>query len=170
VSGLVGMYAHGNEPSHHIAYLYDYAGAPWKTQERVRDLLEHQYGNTPENGVAGNEDCGQMSAWYIISALGFYAVDPVSGNYVFGTPLVDHAVVELGQGKQLVIDVHRHSPDEFFIESVTFNGKPWDKIWFRHADLKQGATLVFQMGSQPNRQFGATPEAAPPSMSSGRGR
>ena len=99
MTGLVGMYAHGNEPSHHVAYLYDYAGAPWKTQERVRDLLDHQYDNQPD-GLSGNEDCGQMSAWYVISALGFYAVNPASGNYVFGSPIFDKATVRCGTGSQ----------------------------------------------------------------------
>ena len=97
MTGLVGMYAHGNEPSHHIAYLYDYAGAPWKTQERVLSLLETQYSANPD-GLAGNEDCGQMSAWYVISALGFYAVDPASGNYVFGAPLFDSVSLDMGTG------------------------------------------------------------------------
>lgn len=109
MTGLVGMYAHGNEPSHHVAYLYDYAGAPYKTQDRVRDLLDHQYDNQPD-GLSGNEDCGQMSAWYVISALGFYAVNPASGNYVFGTPLFDKATIDLGQNRRLVVEAKRRSP------------------------------------------------------------
>ena len=163
IAGLVGMYAHGNEPSHHIAYLYCYAGAPWKTQERVRGLLDTMYRNQPD-GVAGNEDCGQISAWYCISALGFYAVDPVSGNYVFGTPLFDRAVVELGAGAKLTMEARRKSPDDRYIQSVTFNGKPYHKVWFRHADIARGGTFVFQMGSKPNLQFGAGEDAAPPSL------
>ena len=163
VAGLVGMYAHGNEPSHHIAYLYCYAGAPWKTQERVRSLLETMYHDDPD-GVAGNEDCGQISAWYIISALGFYAVDPVSGNYVFGTPLFNRAVVEMGPGSTLTVEAKRKSPEDCYIQSVTFNGKPYHKVWFRHADIARGGTFVFQMGPRPNRQFGADAAAAPPSL------
>ncbi|MGD0873068.1 MAG: GH92 family glycosyl hydrolase [Bryobacteraceae bacterium] len=163
VAGLVGMYAHGNEPSHHIAYLYCYAGAPWKTQERVRSLLETMYRDEPD-GVAGNEDCGQISAWYVISALGFYAVDPVSGNYVFGTPLFNRAVVEMGPGSTLTVEAKRQSPEDCYIQSVTFNGKPYHKVWFRHADIARGGTLVFQMGPRPNRQFGADDAAAPPSL------
>ena len=108
MTGLVGMYAHGNEPSHHIAYLYAYAGAPYKTQQRVRHLLDKLYDNQPD-GLAGNEDCGQMSAWYVISALGFYAVDPASGNYVFGTPLFDRAVIDMGGGHRLVVEAKRKS-------------------------------------------------------------
>lgn len=165
IAGLVGQYAHGNEPCHHIAYLYAYAGALYKTQERVRYLLEAMYDNQPD-GLAGNEDCGQMSAWYIISALGFYAVDPVSGNYVFGTPLFDRAVVELGNGKSLVVEANRQSPEDKYVQSIHFNGQPYAKAWFRHADVANGATIVFQMGNQPNRQFGAEENAAPPSLSS----
>jgi predicted alpha-1,2-mannosidase len=165
IAGLVGQYAHGNEPCHHIAYLYSYAGAPYKTQERVRYLLEAMYDNQPD-GLAGNEDCGQMSAWYIISALGFYPVDPVSGNYVFGTPLFDRAVVDLGDGKSLVLEAKRQSPEDKYVQSINFNGKPYEKAWFRHADVANGATIVFQMGNHPNKQFGADESSAPPSLSS----
>ncbi len=163
MTGLMGMYAHGNEPSHHIAYLYDYAGAPYKTQQRVRALLDEMYHAAPD-GLAGNEDCGQMSAWYAMSALGFYAVDPASGNYVFGTPLFDRVVIDMGNQHRLIVEARRASPGEQYIQSVTFNGKPYDKVWFRHADIAAGGSLVFQMGSQPNHQFGADPSAAPPSM------
>ncbi|MBT9333295.1 GH92 family glycosyl hydrolase [Paracidobacterium acidisoli] len=163
IAGLVGQYAHGNEPSHHIAYLYNYAGAPWKTQARVRSLLETMYRNDPD-GMAGNEDCGQMSAWYVISALGFYAVDPVSGNYVFGTPLFDHATIQLADDKKLVIEVKRESPEQQYIQSILFNGKNYEKTWFSHADIREGGTIVFTMGGQPNREFGVTESAAPPSL------
>ena len=165
IAGLVGQYAHGNEPSHHIAYLYCYAGAPYKTQARVRSLLETMYDNQPD-GLAGNEDCGQMSAWYVMSALGFYAVDPVSANYVFGAPLFDRVIVKLASGKELIVEAKRKSPDDLYIQSVTFNGKPYSKVWFKHADIANGGSFVFTMGGQPNREFGAREEAAPPSMSS----
>ena len=165
IAGLVGQYAHGNEPCHHIAYLYAYAGAPYKTQERVRYLLEAMYDNQPD-GLAGNEDCGQMSAWYIISALGFYPVDPVSGNYVFGAPLFDRAVVELGNGKNLVVETKRQSPKDKYVQSITFDGKAYSKAWFRHADVANGATIVFQLGNHPNKQFGAEESSAPSSLSS----
>jgi len=164
IAGLVGQYAHGNEPCHHIAYLYAYAGAPYKTQERVRQLLETMYDNQPD-GLAGNEDCGQMSAWYVISALGFYAVDPVSGNYVFGTPLFDRASVQLGNGKSLVLEAKRSSPNDKYIQSIEFNGKPYSRAWFRHADVANGANILFKMGSEPNMQFGSEESAAPPSLS-----
>ena len=122
IAGMVGQYAHGNEPSHHIAYLYVYAGQPWKTQSRVRSLMETMYSPTPE-GIAGNEDVGQMSAWFILSALGFYSVDAVSGNYILGSPLFDKATVDLGNGKQLQIDVQRSDPAHAYIESFSLNGK-----------------------------------------------
>ena len=144
MTGLVGMYAHGNEPSHHVAYLYNYAGAPAKTQERVRDLLDHQYDNQPD-GLSGNEDCGQMSAWYVISALGFYAVNPASGNYDFGTPLFDKATVDVGNGHKLVIEAKRTSPSQKLVQSITMNGKPYDKLTFPHSAVAQGATIVFKM-------------------------
>ncbi len=165
IAGQVGQYAHGNEPGHHIAYMYNYAGAPWKTQERVASLMDTMYDNQP-NGLAGNEDCGQMSAWYIISALGFYPVDPVSGNYVFGTPLFDRAAVHMGEGKELVVIARRKSVKDIYIQSVTLNGKPHPRIWFKHAEIANGGTFVFTMGSEPNKDFGASEQDAPPSMSS----
>jgi predicted alpha-1,2-mannosidase len=164
MTGLVGMYAHGNEPSHHIAYLYAYAGAPYKTAERVRDLLEHQYNNAPD-GLAGNEDCGQMSAWYVISALGFYAVDPVSGNYVFGSPLFNRAVIDMGGNRKLVVVAKNNSEKNKYVQSVTLNGKPLGKVWLPQSQIAQGGTLVFQMGAEPNRKWGVAESAAPPSMS-----
>ena len=164
IAGLVGQYAHGNEPSHHIAYLYSYVGAPYRTQERVRHLLDTMYDNQPD-GLAGNEDCGQMSAWYVVSALGFYSVDPVSGNYVFGTPLFDRARVRLASGKELVVETRRRSSDDTYIQSIMFNGKPYTKVWFNHSDISHGGHFLFTMSDHPNKEFGAGEEAAPPSMS-----
>ncbi len=164
IAGLVGQYAHGNEPCHHIAYLYAYAGAAYKTQGRVRQLLETMYDNQPD-GLEGNEDCGQMSAWYVISALGFYSVDPVSGNYVFGTPLFDRATIELENGKALVLETRRKTPEDKYIQSIAFNGNPYRKVWFRHADITNGATITFNLGSQPNQQLGSDEHAAPASLS-----
>jgi len=119
--------------------------------------------NSPD-GLAGNEDCGQMSAWYIMSALGFYAVDPVSGNYVFGSPLFDRATVQLGDGKQLTVETVGNGPDKPYIQSVTWNGRPSTKSWFRHADIVKGGTFVFQMSTEPNPQFGAAPDDRPSSF------
>lgn len=164
VAGLVGMYAHGNEPSHHIAYLYSYAGVPYKTQARIRDLLENMYHSDPD-GMAGNEDCGQMSAWYVISSLGFYPVDPVSGNYVFGTPLFDRVTVDMAPGQKFEIVAQRKSPGDRYIQAITLNGSPYSKTWFRHADIAAGGQIVFHMGPQPNKSFGSDPSDAPPSFS-----
>lgn len=163
IAGMIGQYAHGNEPSHHVAYLYAYTGSHWKTQSRVRMLLETMYPPAPD-GLAGNEDCGQMSAWYVLSALGLYAVDPVSTHYVFGSPLLDHAEVALGAGKKLVVEAHGNGPGKPYIQSVTWNGKPWTKSWISHAELATGGTLAFAMGATPNKQFGAAPADRPPSF------
>jgi predicted alpha-1,2-mannosidase len=167
IAGLIGQYAHGNEPSHHIAYLYVYAGQPWKTQERIRQILDTLYHNNPD-GLAGNEDCGQMSAWYVMSALGLYAVDPASGTYVLGTPLFERAKLNVG-GKTITIEARRTSPSQKYVQSVALNGKPLDRLWVHHAelvknDLAGGATLTFTMGDQPNQQLGVDQKVAPPSL------
>lgn len=161
ISGLVGQYAHGNEPNQHVAYLYAYAGAPWKTQAMVRRLCNEMYKADPD-GVIGNDDCGQTSAWFILSALGFYPVDPVSGVYVFGSPLFDRAEMQLGGGRTLRIRAVGNAPDRPYVQSVTWNGKPWTRNWIRHADLAKGGELVFTMGAAPSR-FGAAKADRPPS-------
>jgi predicted alpha-1,2-mannosidase len=163
IAGMVGQYAHGNEPGHHVAYLYAYAGVPYKTQVRVRMLLETMYHNDPD-GLAGNEDCGQMSAWYILSALGFYAVDPVSGNYVIGSPLFDRATIQLGNGRSLVIEAEGNAPNKPYVQSVTWNGQPHAKSWFSHAQIAEGGTFVIEMGEKPNKQFGTEMSDRPPSF------
>jgi predicted alpha-1,2-mannosidase len=148
VSGMVGQYAHGNEPSHHIAYMYNYAGAPHKTQARIRSLLETQYDNKPD-GMAGNEDCGQMSAWFVISSLGFYAVDPVSTKYDFGTPLFDRVEMTVGGGRKLVIEAKRESASAIYIQSVVLNGVTVKGLTVGHAELAKGGSLVFHLGDKP---------------------
>jgi predicted alpha-1,2-mannosidase len=163
IAGLVGQYAHGNEPSHHIAYLYVYAGVPHKTQARVRSLLETMYSPNPD-GMQGNEDVGQMSAWYVLSALGFYPVDPVSGIYIVGSPLFDHATVELGGGKKLEIEVRRKDPAHQYVQTFSLNGKLQQKTWFRHGDIAQGGKLVLEMGPEPNSTLGSDSTVAPPSL------
>ncbi|HEY4977700.1 MAG TPA: glycoside hydrolase family 92 protein, partial [Candidatus Acidoferrum sp.] len=163
IAGLVGQYAHGNEPCHHIAYLYTYAGAPYKTQERVRSLLETMYDNQPD-GLAGNEDCGQMSAWYVISSLGFYAVDPASGTYVLGSPFFDNVELNMGSGKTLRLVARRSSPDAKYVQSVTLNGQPHEKTWFSHADIANGGTFVFMLSDKPDFQYGASEKDAPLSL------
>jgi predicted alpha-1,2-mannosidase len=162
IAGMVGQYAHGNEPSHHIAYLYTYAGQPYKTQSRVQSLLETMYRDEPD-GLEGNEDCGQMSAWYVMSALGLYAVDPVSGNYVLTSPLFDRATLAVGGGT-LTIEARRSSPDAIYIQSVRVNGKEQDKLWVSHAEIAHGGSIVFTLGAEPNKQLGSAEQAAPPSL------
>ncbi|MGA3092374.1 MAG: GH92 family glycosyl hydrolase [Terriglobales bacterium] len=163
IAGMVGQYAHGNEPGHHVAYLYSYAGVPYRTQSRVRFLLETMHHNDPD-GLAGNEDCGQMSAWYILSALGFYAVDPVSGNYVFGSPLFDRATIDIGEGRRLIIETIGNGVDTPYVQSVTWNGKPYTKSWFSHTEIGKGGTFVLKMSEHPNEQFGVSSSDRPPSF------
>jgi predicted alpha-1,2-mannosidase len=164
IAGLVGQYAHGNEPSHHVAYMYVFAGAAHKTQARVRSLLDTMYPDDPD-GLQGNEDVGQMSAWYVLSSLGFYPVDAVSGNYILGSPLFDHAVVELGHGRTLEIEVLRADPKHPYIQSFTLNGKIQDRLWFHHSEIAAGGKLRVTMGPTPNLNLGRDPLTAPPSLS-----
>jgi predicted alpha-1,2-mannosidase len=161
IAGMVGQYAHGNEPSHHIAYLYVYAGAPQKTQPRVRSLMETMYAPTPD-GMQGNEDVGQMSAWFMLSALGFYSVDPVSGVYVIGSPLFDSAVVQMGGGRELRIEVVRPSPDDVYVHAISLNGASLDRLWFRHSEIVMGGRLTFRMGPLPSPTFGVGDGAVVP--------
>ncbi|RDS80034.1 GH92 family glycosyl hydrolase [Dyella psychrodurans] len=163
IAGMVGQYSHGNEPGHHMAYLYAYTGSHYKTQERVRMLTVTMYPPEPD-GLAGNEDCGQMSAWYIMSALGLYSVDPVSTNYVFGSPLLDKAEIDLAGGRKLEIRTINNGPNHPYIQSVTWNGQPWTKSWISHAELVAGGTLEFHMSETPNMQFGAALADRPPSF------
>jgi len=148
VTGMVGQYAHGNEPSHHIAYLYNYAGAPHKTQARVRSLLETMYDNKPD-GMAGNEDCGQMSAWFVISSLGLYAVDPVSAKYDFGTPLFDRVELTVAGNRKLTIEAKRDSAKSIYVQSVEWNGVPQKVMSVDHAQLVKGGHLVFNLSDAP---------------------
>lgn len=160
IAGMVGQYAHGNEPSHHIAYLYTYAGEPAKTQERIHSLCTTMYRNNPD-GMAGNEDCGQMSAWFILSSIGFYPVDPVSTHYVFGTPLFDRATLTLAGGKKLVIEARRATAASIYIRRAQLNGKPHARAWFSHQEIAGGGNFVFDLSPQPDPQFGKSLDARP---------
>jgi predicted alpha-1,2-mannosidase len=164
VSGLWGQYAHGNEPSHHIAYIYAYLQKQWKSAEKVREIMTRFYDNKPD-GLSGNEDCGQMSAWYVFSALGFYPVNPVSGEYVFGSPLVDQAVIVLPSGSTFQIKVLDNSKENVYIQSITLNGKPYSKSFISHHDILVGGILTIRMGARPNKLFGAQIADVPKSMS-----
>ncbi|MFO8174992.1 MAG: GH92 family glycosyl hydrolase [Longimicrobiales bacterium] len=163
ISGLMGQYAHGNEPSHHIAYLYNYAGRPWKTAERVREILATRYDDTPF-GLSGNEDCGQMTAWYVLSALGLYPVNPAEGAWIIGSPIFPEAVVELGGGRTLTIRAHGVSEESRYVQSVRLNGLPHERTFLRHADLASGGKLEMEMGPEPS-DWGTAPGSRPPSMS-----
>jgi predicted alpha-1,2-mannosidase len=163
IAGLVGQYAHGNEPDQHAPYLYAYVGAPWKTQAMVRRLCVEMYHNAPK-GIIGNDDCGQMSAWFVFSALGFYPVDPVEAVYVFGSPLFERATVKVGNGRTLVVEAPGNRIDTPYISAVEWNGQPWSKSWIAHKDLVQGGTLRFTMSKEPNPAFGAKIADRPPSF------
>jgi len=166
VTGMIGLYCQGNQPDQQAPYLYAYAGQPWKTQELVRRILKLMYGSD-KWGLAfpGMDDQGATASWYVLSALGFYTVDPSSPNYVLGSPLFDEAKVNLGNGKELIIQAKNNSEKNCYIQSATLNGKPWNKPWFSHGDIANGGKFVFQMGAKPNLNWGSAPDAAPPSMS-----
>jgi len=150
VSGLIGQYAHGNEPSHHVAYFFCFAGRPWKTQELVREMTDIMYKNYP-GGLCGNDDCGQMSAWYVFSALGFYPFNPCNDGYVLGAPQVPKVTLRLAKGKTFTVVANGLSPENKYVQRVTLNGKPVSGIKLTHAQIMSGGTLVFEMGPQPLR-------------------
>ncbi|MEO8795344.1 MAG: glycoside hydrolase domain-containing protein, partial [Daejeonella sp.] len=145
--GIIGNYVHGNEPAHHVAYLYNWTSKPWKTQERVRMIMEKQYHNGPD-GLGGNDDCGQMSAWYIFSALGFYPVAPGSDEYSVGSPMVEKADLQFENGNQLKIEVKNQSPKNVYIQKLLLNGQMVIDNKLSHADLLKGGELVFFMSSK----------------------
>ena len=149
ISGLIGQYAHGNEPSHHIAYMFNKAGAPWKTQYWVREIMSTQYSTKPD-GLSGNEDCGQMSAWYVFSALGFYPMNPASGQYELGSPLFDMAVISIPESTEFIILAENNSPTNIYVQSVSLNGEPLRRTYITHEEILSGGTLEFEMGPEPN--------------------
>ncbi len=162
ISGLIGQYAHGNEPSHHIAYLYNYLGKPWKSQKLLRQILDEMYFNAPD-GLSGNEDCGQMSAWYILSSMGFYPVVPGSNEYVIGSPLFDEAVIEVGNGKSFTITSENNGPKAMYVQEVRLNGEPLSRNYITHDQIMAGGSLHFVMGDKPHPRRGIAPEDAPTS-------
>ena len=166
-TGLIGQYAQGNEPGHHTIYLYDYAGAPWKTQYRIRHVMDSLYTSGPA-GLCGNEDMGQMSAWYVLSAMGFYPVAPGQNIYSIGSPEFSKVTIHLDKAfhntKEFVIEARNNSRQNKYIQSATINGKPLNKPWFDHAEIKNGGTLIFLMGPEPDKSWGSDAAAAPPSM------
>lgn len=149
ISGLIGWYAHGNEPDHHVAYLYDYAGAPWKTQQRLTQIMQTQYATSPD-GLAGNDDLGQMSAWYIFTALGFYPVTPAGGEYAIGRPFLPRAVVHLGNKHDFTVIAEHLDAEHPYVGSVTLNGQPLEKPFLSRKSVLAGGELRFVMQAQPN--------------------
>jgi predicted alpha-1,2-mannosidase len=164
MTGLIGMYAQGNEPSFHIPYLYNYCGQPWKTQRRLREIMDIWYTDTPL-GICGDDDGGAMSSWYVLTAMGFYPVTPGLPVYVMGSPIFAETRISLEKGKVFTITARNVSARNKYIQSAVLNGKPLNKPWFEHSDMAGGGTLVLVMGPQPNTAWGSAPEAAPPSMS-----
>ena len=160
VSGLIGQYAHGNEPSHHIAYLHNYVGEPWKTQNRVREIMELMYANAPE-GLVGNEDCGQMSSWYVFTAMGFYPFPPGSEQYLIGSPIFSKVTIFLPNGNTFVLKAPETSTSKKYIASATLNRMPHTRVYLTHVEMLRGGELELQMTDQPSRIWGTRAEDLP---------
>ncbi len=166
VVGTLGQYVHGNQPSHHVAYLYNFAGQPWKTQEKVREIMDLLY-HTGPGGIPGNEDMGSLSSWYVLSAMGIYPVTPGKDIYVIGSPVFKKITLRLDspyKGQEFTIKANQVSKENKYIQSATLNGKPFNRTWITHQEIVQGGTLIFEMGKQPNRKWGSDASAIPPSM------
>lgn len=151
-SGFIGQYAHGNEPSHQVAYLYNFTNEPWKAQMYAAKIMNELY-NDDHSGYSGNEDCGQMSAWYIFSAMGFYPVNPSNSVYCFGSPLLEKAVIHIANGKNFIINVKNAGNRNIYIQKIALNGKPYHKLYITHQEIISGGTLEFTMGNKPNTQL-----------------
>lgn len=160
ITGLIGQYAHGNEPSHHVAYLYVYAGAQWKTAEKVRYIMDEFYTDKPD-GIIGNEDCGQMSAWYLLSAMGFYQVNPSDGVLVFGSPRFDKVTAKVRGGKTFTVEAENNSKENIYIQKVYLNGKLYPKTYIAYNDIVSGGNLKFVMGKRPNKKWALNKSALP---------
>lgn len=161
---LMGGYVHGNEPSHHVPYLYTWTSQPWKTQYWLREIMNRMYVNNID-GLHGNDDCGQMSAWYIFSALGFYPVCPGTDEYVLGAPYIPYAKISMPNGKKLEMKAPGVSDKNRYVQQVLWNGKPYDKMYLTHSQLLEGGTLEFRMASKPNKKRGVSQNAKPYSLS-----
>ena len=160
ITGLIGQYAHGNEPSHHVAYLYAYAGQQWKTAEKVRFIMDEFYTDKPD-GLIGNEDCGQMSAWYLMSAMGLYQMNPADGVFVFGSPRFKRIEMKVHDGQTFVVEAPDNGPENIYIKKVYLNGRPYDKSYITYQDIVNGGTLTFIMDKRPNKKFGSAPQDRP---------
>lgn len=164
ITGLIGWYAHGNEPSHHVAYLYAYAGQPWRTQARLTQIMRSQYHAGPE-GLAGNDDLGQMSAWYVFTTLGFYPVASGSNQYVIGRPFLPRATLNLPNGNRFSIIAEGVGDARSYVGSATLNGKPLTRAYVTHEQIQAGGELRFRMQAKPNPQWATDPAQRPYSMS-----
>jgi len=164
MTGLMGMYCQGNEPAFHIPYLYNYAGQPWMTQNKVRQIMKLWYDTTPF-GLSGDEDGGAMSGWYVLSAMGLYPLCPGRPIFDIGSPIFDKVTIHAGKGKVFIIEAKNVSDQNKYIQSATLNGKPFNQPWINHSDIVKGGKLVFRMASRPNKKWGSSPDVAPPSMS-----
>ncbi len=163
VVGTIGQYVQGNQPSHHVAYLYNYAGQPWKTQQRARQVTEELYRIGP-GGICGNEDMGSLSSWYALSAMGFYPVTPGSTSYAIGSPLFEEVRISVDDNKKFTIKALNNSKENKYIQSATLNGESMNRTWILHEEITAGGTLIFQMGAEPNKKWGTGKNGAPPSM------
>jgi len=163
-SGIMGNYVHGNEPSHHIPYLYNWTDSPWKTQEKVRLIMDTKYDNTTD-GISGNDDCGQMSAWFIFSSMGFYPVCPGTNQYIFGSPCIEKAEIFLENGKKFTVRVKNYSPENRYIQSILLNGYNYSKTYITHHDIRSGSTLEFIMTEKPDKNWGTAQSSQPFSLS-----
>ena len=160
----MGQYAHGNQPIQHAIYFYNYAQEPWKTQEKIRYVLDNLYGDKPD-GYCGDEDNGQTSAWFLFSSLGFYPVAPVTMEYIIGSPLFEYAEISLPNGEKFIIDSSENSIKNIFIDEVKLNGEFYNKNWIHHEDLTNGGKLMFSMKNTPNYEWGSDKNSIPYSMS-----
>lgn len=163
MTGWIGMYSHGNEITWHIPYLYNYAGKPWMTQRRIRQILDLWYGDGPL-GFCGDEDYGEMSSWYILSAMGFYTVAPGRPVYDIGSPLFEKSTIDIGDGKKFTIECRNISAQNKYIQSASMNGKELNRAWFTHEELMQGGTLLLNMGPRPNKKWATDIENLPVSL------
>ena len=160
----MGQYAHGNQPIQHALYLYNYVGQPWKTQEKVRYVMENLYGSA-EDGYCGDEDNGQTSAWYLFSSIGFYPVAPVTGQYVIGSPMYDRVEISLSNDKKVIINTQNNKKESVYIEKLLIDGKEYDKNWFSHESMLNGVEIDFFMQNRPNLKWGSSEGSVPFSMS-----
>jgi predicted alpha-1,2-mannosidase len=165
--GFYGFSEFSNEPSHHVPYLYSYVGKPWQTAEKVSHILKQFYSNRP-NGLCGNDDCGQMSAWYVFSSMGFYPVNPANGEYVFGTPLAEKSDITLGNGKHFMVRALNLNKQNIYIQKATLNGNSYSRSYINHSDIIKGGELEFSMGSKPSDSWGTNPEDLPGLMGTGK--